>query len=130
MRERVDEAPKPAPFRRFAFSWLCVPLTFFCLLANSIAGLSFAPAQNEMQQIAEAIQSGKLKEAEAALASLLKSQPNSVEAYRLLGAVFEREQKLQQAESALQRAAKLSGGKDPQALFLLCQTEFDLKKKS
>ena len=130
MRQLVNEAPDPTGFRRVVFSWFCVPLTFVCLLASSIAGLSFAPAQNEMQQIAEAIQSGKLKEAEAALESLLKSQPNSAEAYRLLGAVFEREQKLSQAESALQRAAKLSGEKDPQALFLLCQTEFDLKKKT
>ena len=105
----MNAAPKPAPFRRFVFSsgWLFVPFTSFCLLASSIAGLSFAPAQNEMQQIAEAIQGGKLKEAEVALESLLKRQPNSADAYRLLGAVFEREQKFQQAESALQRAAKL-----------------------
>ena len=92
----MNEAPDPTGFRRVVFSWFCAPLTFFCLLANSIAGLSFAPAQSEMQQIAEAIQSGKLKEAEAALESLLKSQPNSADAYRLLGAVFEREQKFQQ----------------------------------
>jgi tetratricopeptide (TPR) repeat protein len=132
VRERVNEAPKPAPFRRFVFSsgWSCVPLTIVCLLASSIAGLSFAPAQDDLQQIAGAIQSGKLKEAEAALGSFLKNQPSSVDAYRLLGAVFERQQKFQQAESALQRAAKLSAGKDPQVLFLLCQTEFDLKKKS
>ena len=132
MQERVNEAPEPAGLRRFVFSsgWFYVHLSFFCLLASSIAGLSFAPTQNDMQQIAEAIRSGKLKEAEAALGSLLKSHPNSVDAYRLLGAVFEREQKLQQAESALQKAARLSGGKDPQVLFLLCQTEFDLKKKT
>ena len=132
MRERVKEAPEPTGFRRFVFSsrWFRAPLPFFCLLASSIAGLSFAPAQDNLQQIAGAIQSGKLKEAEAALGSFLKNQPNSVDAYRLLGAVFECQQKFQQAESALQRAAKLSGGKDPQVLFLLCQTELDLKKKS
>ena len=130
VRERANEAPKPAEFRRFVFSWFCIPPTFACLLASSIAGSSFAPAQDDLRQIADAVQNGKLKEAEAALESLLKSQPNSVDAYRLLGAVFEREQKLQQAESALQRAVELSGGKDPQALFLLCQTEFELKKKT
>ncbi len=128
----MNEAPKLAAFRRFVFSsgWFCVPLPFFCLLASSIAGLSFVPEQNNVRQIAGAIQRGELKEAEAALASLLRSHPNSADAYRLLGAVFEREQKLQQAESALQTAAKLSEGKDPQVLFLLCQTEFDLKKKT
>ena len=108
VRQLVNEAPDPTGFRRFAFSWFCVPLTFSCLLASSIAGLSFAPAQDDLQQIAGAIQSGKLKEAEAALESLLKRQPNSADAYRSLGAVFEREQKFQQAESALQMAAKLS----------------------
>lgn len=132
MRERVNEAPKPAVFLRFVFlsSWFCVPLTFSCLLASPIAGLSFVQAQDNVQQIAEAIQRGELKEAEAALASLLRTHPNSADAYRLLGAVFEREQKLQQAESALQTAANLSGGKDPQVLFLLCQTEFELKKQT
>src|SRR5947199_1609764 len=130
VRERANEAPTPAQFRRFVFSWFCIPPTFACFLASSIGGSSFAPAQDDLRQIADTIQNGKLKEAEAALESLLKSHPNSVDAYRLLGAVFEREQKLQQAESALQRAVELSGGKDPQALFLLCQTEFELKKKT
>lgn len=136
VRGFVNEAPERIEFRRLVLSsaWLWVTLAASYLLANTVAGLGLGTPQADLEQIAGAIQSGRLNEAEVALDSLLKSHPDSVDAYRLLGAVFEREEKFQQAESVLQKAAglsaKLSGRQDPQVLFLLCQTEFDLKKKT
>lgn len=128
----MNEAPERSKLRRFAFSagrfW--IPLAFSCLLAGPIAGPGFCSPQDDLEQIIRSVESGKLAGAEAALETLLKSRPDFEGAYGLLGAVFVREQKFQEAESVLQKAVSLSHGKDSQALFLLCQAEFGLKQKA
>ena len=46
----------------------------------------------------------------------------------MLGFVYQQKQRLPEAEHALEESLKLSQGKNPQALFLLVQTKFMLKK--
>ena len=48
----------------------------------------------------------------------------------MLGVVLEKEEKFQEAEHILEKAAKLSGGQDPQILLGLCDAEFALRKRS
>jgi tetratricopeptide (TPR) repeat protein len=82
---------------------------------------------SELGKIASLVESGQLEEAESTLKAIIKRDPQSSPAYRLLGLVYQKEEKYSQAENALERASSLSAGKDPETLFLLCQTEFALK---
>jgi tetratricopeptide (TPR) repeat protein len=76
------------------------------------------------------IKQGDLKAAETRLKQAETESPNDAAIYRLLGVVYQRELKFSEAEIALEKAVTLSAQTDPQLLFLLCQTEFALKKQS
>ena len=83
-----------------------------------------------LQRAAEANQQGQFEKAESTLRGVLRTQPDSLPANQMLGVVLEQEEKFQEAEQILQKAAKLSDGKDPQILLALCRAEFALRKKS
>lgn len=87
-----------------------------------------APLQADFREIATLIERGQLPEAEKRLRQALSAEPNSARTYQLLGILYQREEKLPQAEEALEKALKLEGKSDPQTLFLLCQIKFGLKK--
>lgn len=83
---------------------------------------------DNLPQIVKLIEQGKLGEAEAELQAALRSDPDSSTIYRVLGFVYQRQQRLPEAEHALQESLRLSSGDNPQAMFLLAQTKFALKK--
>ncbi len=85
-------------------------------------------APSNLQQAAALIEKGNFAEAEARVREALKTDPDSALAYRLLGTLYEREEKFSEAEEALAKAAQLSEQKDSQVLFELCRTKFALKK--
>jgi tetratricopeptide (TPR) repeat protein len=103
-------------------------LLAFCRDPHSYQYFAAPPGESNLQQIATLIEQGQYREAEAMLQQAVKSDPTSPPVHRLLGILYQREEKLAQAEEALEKAVKLSGGRDPQTLFLLCQTKFALKK--
>ncbi len=90
------------------------------------------PVQNagaaDLTQIVKLIEQGKLTEAEARLRAELQRDPKSFTAYRVLGYVYQREQRFPEAEHALEESLQLSPHNNLQALFLLAQTKFALKK--
>jgi tetratricopeptide (TPR) repeat protein len=101
------------------FSWMDV---------GPIRALAQNREADNLPQIIELIEQGKLPQAEARLEAALKSEPNSSKIYRVLGYVYQQEQRFPEAEHALEESLKLSQGDNPQALFLLVQTKFALKK--
>jgi len=103
-------------------------LAFLCLNLLPNPNLAARPAETNLREITALIEREKFPEAEAKLRDALKAEPDSVLVHRLLGIVYQRERKFPQAEEVLERASKLLGGRDPQTLFLLCQTKFALKK--
>lgn len=102
------------------------------LLSGMGVGPARALAQNrepgDLPQIIKLIEQGKFPQAEARLQTALKSDPNSATIYRVLGFVYQQEQRFPEAERALEQSLKLSPEGNPQALFLLVQTKFALKK--
>jgi Flp pilus assembly protein TadD len=91
-------------------------------------GFTQSEESRDLPQIVKLIEQGKLPEAEARLQTVLKTEPNSPTAYRVLGYVYLQEQRYPEAERALEQSHKLSPAGNPQALFLLVQTKFALKK--
>lgn len=100
---------------------LCVGV---CFVRSSAA----RAAQGELQPIAALIEQGQFGDAERRLQDFLRTEPNSGPAYRLLGILHQRQGKFPQAEADLEKAVNLTGGRDPQTLFLLAQTKFAVKK--
>jgi tetratricopeptide (TPR) repeat protein len=97
----------------------------------NLCGVPFvarARGGDELDQIVTLIEEGRLRDAESRLQDVLRTEPNSGPAYRLLGILHRREGKFAQAEADLEKAVKLGGGKDPQTLFLLAQIKFAVKK--
>ncbi len=105
-----------------------VPSVAVILFFFLAAGQSVLFAQGDLPEVSGLIGQGKLDEAEAKLRLSLKADPNSLPALRLLGIVYQRQEKLPQAEGVLEKAVRVSEGKDLQALFLLSKTRFALKK--
>lgn len=64
------------------------------------------------------------------LRGVLSTQPDSPPANQMLGVVLDREEKFQEAEQVLDKAARLSGGQEPQVLLALCHAKFALGKRS
>ncbi len=100
----------------------------FCLNLHGAPFVEAAPAGNELEQIAALIEQGQFGDAESRLQDFLRTEPNSGPAYRLLGILHQRQGKFPQAEADLEKAVNLTGGRDPQTLFLLAQTKFAVKK--
>ncbi|PYU90000.1 MAG: hypothetical protein DMG25_17895, partial [Acidobacteria bacterium] len=103
-------------------------LAFLCLNLLPNPNLAARPTETNLREIRALMELEKFPEAEAKLRDALKAEPDSVLVHRLLGIVYQQEGKFPQAEEVLERASKLFGGRDPQTLFLLCQTKFALKK--
>lgn len=103
-----------------------------CYLAASLLpkGFSFGAATIDLHQVLALIQQGNLKAAEIELKQAQTERPNDAAIYRLLGIVYQRESKFNEAEHAIDRAIALSGAKDPHLLFLLCQIKFALKQQN
>jgi len=100
----------------------------FCLCVYLVPSSAALAAQGELQTIAALIEQGQFGDAENRLQDFLRTEPNSGSAYRLLGILHQRQGKLPQAEADLEKALKLTGGRDPQILFLLAQIKFAVKK--
>ncbi len=103
-----------------------------CCFAVSLPlkGLSSSAGANDLQQVVALIKQGNLKAAETRLKQAETESPDDAAIYRLLGIVYQRESKFTESERALRKAVTLSPKTDPQLLFILCQTEFALKKQS
>ena len=119
--------------RRSFTSWSPVVLRGLILAAVLLAAdpcIFATSADAGIQSIVGLIRQGRLPEAHARLLVAVKKNPDSPALFRLLGIVCQREKKFAEAREALQKGVNLTGGKDPQLLFLLCQIEFTLKNRA
>ena len=99
------------------------------ILITSSALVANQSAEAGLKQILSLVEQGKLAEAESRLRERVKAGTEPAVTYRLLGLLYQRQEKQPQAEEALERASALAGDRDPQTLFLLAQTKFALKKQ-
>jgi tetratricopeptide (TPR) repeat protein len=104
-------------------------LSFFLAASFPPQLLTAGTTATDLAEVASLIQQARLDAAEARLKKMEVENPDNGAIYRLLGIVYERRAQFAPAEKALARAVALSVNKDPQLLFLLCQTEFALHKR-
>jgi tetratricopeptide (TPR) repeat protein len=111
-----------------------LPANCVVLLAFVVTEIFFAPARGQqppdpdLSSVLDLIRKGNLPAAEKKLLEADRARPGLYQVQRLLGAVYEKEEKYPDAEAALERAARLSKQPDPEDLFLLCKVEFALNK--
>jgi len=98
------------------------------LAAQPACGLPQQAPGGDLPRIVSLIEQGKFREAETQLHAELQRDPNSFTAYRVLGYVWLQQQRYTQAEKALEESLRISPKNNPQALFLLVQAKFALKK--
>jgi len=114
--------------RRWPIRFCAIILLSGCLRAGveSLSAQGVPPGN--LPQIITLIERREFAPAEARLQTELKTDPSNPTLYRVLGFVYQQEQRFPDAERALERSLELSRGTNPQALFLLVGTKFALKK--
>jgi tetratricopeptide (TPR) repeat protein len=108
--------------------WVASALLFYGWGIRQACAFPQNREPESLPQIVKLIEQGKLQAAEAELKLALRSDPNSSTIYRVLGFVYQRQHRLPEAEHALEESLRLSPANNPQAMFLLAQTKFALKK--
>jgi Flp pilus assembly protein TadD len=109
--------------------WLSIVSLAFACFCLVILPLRAAQDPVSLLHQAETLaQRGDLYKAETLLLGATRSNPGSFKVFQLLGMVYLQERNPARAEAAFKKAMEISGEKDSRTLFLLCKTEFDLKK--